>query len=227
MISAQRLMPQTTPMQSQRHADAEKGAENSPRRNSHGALLSASAPRRSHVIIAWLLALPLMLIGIGHPEVSRTQEARVLEVARQMIGRPAIDWIIPKINGDVRIQKPPLTYWMSALAFKIGGVSEGVGRIPTAFLGWFMLAVVYCSANWLFGRRAGFLSAACLLGSYYFARHTRLAETDIPATLFVTLAMYALWRGSVDRSDRQHEHPGDGSGIESRAARSFAKCHSG
>jgi 4-amino-4-deoxy-L-arabinose transferase-like glycosyltransferase len=38
-----------------------------------------------------------------------------------------------------------------------------------------------------------------LLGSYYFARHTRLAETDIPATLFVTLAIYALWRGSGDR----------------------------
>jgi 4-amino-4-deoxy-L-arabinose transferase-like glycosyltransferase len=113
-----------------------------------------------------------------------------------MIGRPAIDWLIPKLNRDVRLQKPPLTYWMSAAAFKIGGVGEGVGRVPTVILGWLTLAVVYCAARWLFSARCGLLSAACLLGSYYFARHTRLAETDVPATLFVTLAIYALWRGS-------------------------------
>jgi 4-amino-4-deoxy-L-arabinose transferase-like glycosyltransferase len=77
-----------------------------------------------------------------------------------------------------------------------------------------MLAVVYCAANWLFGRRAGLLSAACLLGSYYFARHTRLAETDIPATLFVTLAMYALWRGSIGNRDCHPDRTGDGTGME-------------
>src|SRR5436190_1160479 len=93
--------------------------------------------------IAWILSLPLLLIGIGTPEVSRTQEARVLEVARQMLGRPAIDWIVPKLNGDLRLQKPPMTYWMTALAYKIGGVSEGVGRVPTAICGWLTLAVVY------------------------------------------------------------------------------------
>src|SRR5438270_6170954 len=122
------------------------------------------------LIILWVAALPLMLIGIGRPEVTRTQEARVLEVGRQMLGRPAIDWIIPKMNGDVRLQKPPLPYWMAAGAFKIGGVSEGVGRIPTAIMGWLTLAVVYCTAKWLLGRRAGFFAAGCLLGSYYFAR---------------------------------------------------------
>jgi 4-amino-4-deoxy-L-arabinose transferase-like glycosyltransferase len=66
-------------------------------------------------------------------------------------------------------------------------------------MAWLMLGVVYCAGRWLFNARAGLLSAACLLGSYYFARHSRLAETDIPATLFVTLAVYALWRAKDDR----------------------------
>jgi 4-amino-4-deoxy-L-arabinose transferase-like glycosyltransferase len=157
-------------------------------------------PAKLHSML-WLLALPVLLIGIGRPEVTRTQEARVLEVARQMLGRPAIDWMIPKINGDIRLQKPPVTYWMSAAAFEIGGVNESVGRIPTAVCGWLTLAVVYCAARWLFNERAGVMSAACLLGSYYFARHARLAETDVPATLFVTLGIYALWRGAEDRSE--------------------------
>src|SRR3954462_6597602 len=94
-------------------------------------------------IIYWLLALPLMLIGIGTPEVTRTQEARVLETARQMLGKPAHDWLIPKLNGDVRLQKPPLAYWMTAAAYKLFGVSEGAGRVPTAIMGWLTLAVVY------------------------------------------------------------------------------------
>ena len=68
---------------------------------------------RGKVFALWLLALPVMLIAIGSPEVSRTQEARVLVVATQMLGHPAIDWIIPKLNGDVRLQKPPLPYWMA------------------------------------------------------------------------------------------------------------------
>ena len=86
------------------------------------------------------------------------------------------------------------------LAFRIGGVSEGAGRVPTAILGWLTLAVTYCAAKWLFNARAGFFAAAALLGSYYFARHFRLAETDAPATLFVTLAIYALWR-ATDRTN--------------------------
>lgn len=151
---------------------------------------------RGKLLAIWILALPLMLIGIGSPQVSRTQEARVLETARQMLGRPAIDWMIPRLNGELRLQKPPLAYWMTAVAYKIGGVSEGVGRVPNALLGWLLMLVTYQAGAWLFSRRCGFLSAACLLGSYYFARHSRLAETDLPATLFVTLAIYAFWRGA-------------------------------
>ena len=115
-----------------------------------------------------------------------------------MLGRPWIDWLIPKLCGVVRLQKPPLTYWLTAAAYHAGGVNEAIGRAPTAILSWFCLAVTYCVARWLFGRRAAFLSAATLLGSFFFAHFGRLAETDAPAMLFVTLAIYALWRGSIE-----------------------------
>lgn len=156
---------------------------------------SSTVISRRALLALWLLVLPLMLIGIGRPEVTRTQEARVLEVARQAMGHPLIDWIVPKINGELRLQKPPLAYWMTGIAYAIGGVSEGVGRVPTAIIGWLTLGVTYCAAKWLFGSRAGFIAASTLMGSYFFARHTRLAETDAPAMLFVTLSIYAMWRG--------------------------------
>src|SRR5262249_51973281 len=37
-------------------------------------------------------------------------------------------------------------------------------------------------------------SSAALLGSFMFFKNTRVAETDAPTMLFVTVAIYALWR---------------------------------
>lgn len=165
----------------------------------------------------WFIAGAALQLGLGLPPVQRTQEARVLETAREMPGSGWRGWMVPQCDGQVRVRKPPLTYWMAAIAYKIGGVSEGVGRVPTALLGWLTLATTFFCGQWLFGRRAGFFAAGCLLCSYLFFRFTRLAETDAPAMLFVTLATYAFWRGveapregeaATEPGSRADEHPG-------------------
>jgi 4-amino-4-deoxy-L-arabinose transferase-like glycosyltransferase len=156
---------------------------------------STSFPSRRTALILWLLAGVLMGAGLGVAAVSRTQEARVLETAREMLGSETHNWLIPRVNGHIRLQKPPLAYWLAAFAYKLGGVSEGVGRIPAVVAGWLTVGVTALLASWLFGRRAGFFAAAALLSSFLFFRFARLAETDVLATLFVTAAVYALWRG--------------------------------
>ena len=60
------------------------------------------------LVLLWILSGVVLLIGLGNPPVSRTQEARVLETARQMIGTGYENWLIPKLNGHIRLQKPPL-----------------------------------------------------------------------------------------------------------------------
>src|SRR4051794_3365839 len=159
----------------------------------------AGAPRRRArllLLASWAGSLVVLLAFIGRPPVQRTQEARVLETAREMLGQPWRGWLIPQLNGDLRLRKPPLTYWLAAAAYKVGGVNERAGRVPTAIVGWLTLATTFLAAERLFGTRAGFFAAATLLGSYLFFRHDRLAETDAPATLFVTLAVYAILRAA-------------------------------
>jgi 4-amino-4-deoxy-L-arabinose transferase-like glycosyltransferase len=150
--------------------------------------------------VAWLLSGILLLTAIGAPPVSRTQEARVLETARQMLGTGAHGWLIPTINGHLRLEKPPLCYWMAALAYKIAGVSETAGRIPTAILAWLTLGLTFIFASELFDDRIALASCVAMLGSYLFFRNMRLAETDAPSTLFVTLALYAIWRATNGRT---------------------------
>jgi 4-amino-4-deoxy-L-arabinose transferase-like glycosyltransferase len=142
----------------------------------------------------WLMTLVPLLIAVDGPPVQRTQEARVLETARQMIGHGAHAWLIPSINGETRLRKPPLAYWMAAASFKLFGVSESSGRLPTVLLSWLLIGAVYAIAARVFDRAVGIFAAAALLSSYLFFRYGRLAETDAPAVLFATVATDLFWR---------------------------------
>src|SRR4051794_9902310 len=92
---------------------------------------SARRLRPTTVAAITLIASFVLLVStIGLNPVNRTQEARVLETAREMLGSGWHGWIVPHVNGIVRIQKPPLTYWLAAGSFKIFGVSTWAGRLP-------------------------------------------------------------------------------------------------
>ncbi|HVT90146.1 MAG TPA: glycosyltransferase family 39 protein [Tepidisphaeraceae bacterium] len=184
---------------------------------------SACALSKPKVLGLWLVSLILLLLFIGRPPVTRTQEARVLETSRQMLGTSVQGWLIPHINGKPRLEKPPLSYWMTATAYSLFRVGEGIGRIPVAIIGWLTLAIVYVISKHAFGfspspgtpgeergslpayrargqeaQKIALFSCASLLGSYIFFRHVRLAETDAPAMLFVTIAIGAIWRSASD-----------------------------
>jgi len=166
-----------------------------PHHTSPPAAAPRALPRTWVPLVLWIAAGALLLTGLGRRPVQRTQEARVLEVARQMLGKPIERWMVPRINDRLRLRKPPLAYWAAAGAYTVaGGVSEAVGRVPTVLASWLTLAGAYLAGAWLFNRRAGLLAAAALLSSYLFFWHARLAETDPWATLFVTFGTLAFWK---------------------------------
>jgi len=70
------------------------------------------------LLALWFLALPLLMAGLGTPVARRTQEARVLETAREMLDSTHWrQWMIPRLNGVLRMEKPPLAYWLTAAGF--------------------------------------------------------------------------------------------------------------
>lgn len=54
------------------------------------------------------------------------------EAARQMTVTG--DWITPYFNDDTRFDKPPLVYWLMAIAYRIFGVNEWAARLPSALV---------------------------------------------------------------------------------------------
>ncbi len=55
------------------------------------------------------------------------------EAARQMTVTG--DWITPYFDGVTRFDKPPLVYWIMAIAYKTIGVNEWAARFPSAIAG--------------------------------------------------------------------------------------------
>lgn len=148
------------------------------------------------LIALWLLAGVSLLAFLGAAPANRAQEARVLVTAREMAQEGGDRWLMPTCNGELRVQKPPMAYWAAATMFlATGQVSEFAGRLPSILWAWLTLGVVYAAGARWYSRPVGLLAAGMLLTSFLFYRYGRLAETDIPATLAVTVAIIAFWRG--------------------------------
>lgn len=161
----------------------------------------------------FLLAAVLLLAGSWFSPLDRNQEARVLETAREMHGQPLHDWLIPRCNGQVRLQKPPLCYWMAAGSYQIFGVSVFAGRLPFIACSLGLLLLTRRIANHLFDARVAAYAMAAMLATLHLQRYGKLAETDVPAAFFATLAIDAIFRAASSGRLGWHVLSGLGIGL--------------
>src|SRR5258708_5838794 len=79
-------------------------------------------------------------------------------------------WAVPVLNGEMRLQKPPLPYWCAAILYRIAGVewSEGLSRLVPAMLGALATLLIYSLARRLMGRTAGWCAAIAWASSFFF-----------------------------------------------------------
>jgi 4-amino-4-deoxy-L-arabinose transferase-like glycosyltransferase len=135
----------------------------------------------------------LVLYGLGNstlPLIDR-DEPRFAEASREML--QSGDWIIPRVNGEYRFDKPPLIYWCQAGAMRVFGQNDFAVRFPSAV---FAAATALLTAAW--GRRCGDpragWTAALVFGTcLQVFIHGRAAVADMPMVFFFTAACWAGW----------------------------------
>ena len=154
--------------------------------------LPDSSAKSSLLILC--LSAAIFLTALGASGIHRAQEARVAEVAREM--QSSGEWVVPHMNGRVRLNKPPLPYWAVLGSYTLfGDVSERTARIPTALAAIAGILLTAALARRLYGPGAALLAGAVLATTQLFILQGRRAESDVPMTLFVILSLYALERG--------------------------------
>jgi 4-amino-4-deoxy-L-arabinose transferase-like glycosyltransferase len=97
------------------------------------------------------------------------------------------------VHGQPYDQKPPLLFWLGALGFAIGGISNFWFKLP-------VLLVVFAGIYWafrlgqsLYNRRVGFLTATFLAFSLIYSLYSMDIHTDTLLQAFVTLALWQLF----------------------------------
>jgi 4-amino-4-deoxy-L-arabinose transferase-like glycosyltransferase len=114
-------------------------------------------------------------------------EPRYAWIARDMAETG--DWVTPRLYGKPWFEKPPLFYWGAALSFKLFGVSEAAGRLPSAISA--LLATL--ALAWLALRLYGAETARWLLlllpTTVGMIGFSHAAATDMPFSGMLTIAM--------------------------------------
>ena len=153
--------------------------------------------RRDLALLALLGAL-LFLPGLGLRDLWNPDEARYAEVAREM--RLESSWVIPRLNGEVYTQKPPLFFWLIiASSYVTGGVSEVSARLPSALSAIGSILLVFLLGERLFNRRAGWIAAAAFGTCYKILWQGQFGQIDMLLTFLVALGIWFWVRGYTEK----------------------------
>lgn len=143
----------------------------------------------------WLVAIIAVIIvfsNLGGIPLLDPDEPVYAETPKEML--QFNDFISPRIYGEFWYDKPPMYYWLVALAFKVFGINEFAARFPSALLSVICVLAVYQAGCRLFNRRAGMISALVLVTCIEYIYLSKAAVTDITLTLFLTTALLAFIR---------------------------------
>lgn len=145
--------------------------------------------KNSLLIIAGV-TLFMVFFGIGGIPLLDPDEPVYAETAREMIQTG--DFLSPRIFGDYWYDKPPMYYWLVALAQMIFGDNEFAARFPAGLMACGVVGMVYLSATKMFNERAGFWSAIILASCVQFFYMGKAAVTDTTLLFFMSGAIFSF-----------------------------------
>jgi 4-amino-4-deoxy-L-arabinose transferase-like glycosyltransferase len=116
-------------------------------------------------------------------------EPRFAEASREMIQRG--NYIIPYFNNQLRLDKPPLTYWAQVVSYRIFGENDFATRFPSAIAAALTALSIFGWACRIGGEKIGWWAAIIFTLSLQTFVHAKAAVADMWLVLFVTLAYWA------------------------------------
>ncbi len=143
--------------------------------------------KRFPIFIA-LLATLAFVPFLGKAALIDWDEINFAEISREMIVLG--DYLRLHVDFEPFWEKPPLFFWMQALAMQLFGIGENAARLPNALAGIITLLVIYRIGRHMFDRTFGALWALAYFGSILPHLYFRAGLIDPWFNLFIFLGMY-------------------------------------
>lgn len=136
-----------------------------------------------------LIVFALLLFGLGTYGLAETSEARYAEISREMF--LSGDYLNPELLGIFHFHKPPITYYITTLGYRIFGINEFGARFFLQIAVLIQLVLVYGLANLLYkNRKVAFLSGLIYFSMPIVLISSRNLTTDAYLTTFILAAIY-------------------------------------
>ena len=124
-------------------------------------------------------------------------EGRYAEIPREMLSGG--DWVIPHLDGLAYLEKPPLQYWLTALAYEAFGQSEGSARLFTGVCGYLSLVLVFFTGSRLWGFAAGLRAAMLTAASTLFVLLGHQLTLDMALNFFLLACLACFVEAQLRR----------------------------
>lgn len=149
------------------------------------------------VAIGVTVLLALAAAGRGMQQIPlESHEIYVAQTAENML--QSGDWLVPRLNGEYRLTKPPLSYWLVAGAAWASGqdqVGPGLARLPSVLAVAGLALLAFWIGRQLFDRRTGLLAGLMCVASLAAFKYGHNARPDM-LYAFWTTAVLAAWVGA-------------------------------
>lgn len=142
---------------------------------------------------AWPLVGLLLLAVLGcNRGLWTPDEPREAEIAREMALTPSV---IPTLDGQRFIEKPPLYYWVVAGLFRaVGSPSVVVARAVSVVSGLATLLLLYLWISATQSSKAAWVAVIMLATSVQFVISTHWVLIDPLLMLMTTIAAWSAWQ---------------------------------
>jgi 4-amino-4-deoxy-L-arabinose transferase-like glycosyltransferase len=169
--------------------------------------VAAVAPRPWDLPISRWLAPALVALGVvlwfataNYRTLTEPDEGRYAEIPREMVASG--DWITPHLNAMPYLEKPPLQYWATGLAYLVFGFDPWVSRWWSLTLGLLGIVVTCLLGRTLWDRRAGLLAALMLASCplYFVVAHINTLDIALAFFLNAALACFIVAQRAAERS---------------------------
>lgn len=144
------------------------------------------------VVVAVLLIACVSALWMIGKRTLDSHECFVSITAREML--TSGDWTMPTCNGQIRMNKTPLSYWAVAGLGKLTGtIDEFTARLPSAIFGILSAAGMFYFVSRLISFRIAAVSTLVWVTSLGYVRETHMARPDMALAFFVTLCFLSFY----------------------------------
>ncbi len=139
----------------------------------------------------------LFFVNLGGAALWDVDEGRNADCALEMMH--ADNWIVPTFNGQLRVDKPALLYWLQIFAYSLFGVNEFAARFPSAMAALLTVLVTYELARSMFTRTTGLFAGVVVAATPMVVGAARFANPDALLNCCCVLTVAVFWIGLAER----------------------------